>query len=305
MRARTATTIALACVLAGALPALAQAGDSATLTRVSAHIDEARFDSARATLARWQTARGAAAPPSERAAADALAARLERDGSAARDAWLSLALTYPFSADAGLALLRVGQAAVLQGDTSTALVYLTRLVDDFAGSGHTAEAHLWISRAHSLARRSSLACTAARTGLATSTSAEVAGLLRIQEERACAAGAPDVGPPVAATPPARPPAAAVTPPAAAVTSPASVAGGRFAVQSGAFRARAGADALIARLRRAGLQPRLVRVPGSELMRVRVGAFAAPSEAATLRDRLRAEGFDAVVVDDAARESAVP
>ena len=36
---------------------------------------------------------------------------------------------------AGLALLRVGQAAVLQGDTAAAIVYLNRLVDDFPGGG--------------------------------------------------------------------------------------------------------------------------------------------------------------------------
>lgn len=280
-----------------ATPAWAQRGD-ATLDRVIAHIDEARFDSARAELDRWQSQRAAAAPSAERASADVLAARLESDGRTAREAWLSVALAHPFSADAGLALLRVGQAAVLAGDTTTALVYLNRLVDDFPGSGHRAEAHLWISRAESLARRSADACTSARAGLAAATSAEVAGLLRLQEERACAA--------MAAQPPAAPPAAA-RPQASQPATPPTVtsAAARFAVQSGAFRTRASADALMSRLRDAGLQPRLVRVPTNDLMRVRVGTFDSQAEANRVRDSLRSDGFDAVVVNDARSESPVP
>ena len=62
---------------------------------------------------------------------------------------------------------------------------------------------------------------------------------------------------------------------------------------------------MARLRSAGLVPRLVTVPGNDLMRVRVGAFSAQTEAASLRERLRSDGFDAVVVNDATRESPVP
>jgi hypothetical protein len=41
------------------------------------------------------------------------------------------------------------------------------------------------------------------------------------------------------------------------------------------------------------------------LRVRVGGFEAQADAATLRDRLRSAGFDAVVVDDARTESPVP
>lgn len=280
MRPLLATLLALVC----ATPVAAQDAGDAALARVTAHIDAAHFDSARASLSAWQNSSAASALPAQRAAADVLHARLELDGTAAREAWLSAALAHPFSADAGLALLRVGQAAVLQNDTATALVYLNRLIDDFPGSGHRAEAHLWIARAHVLARRSAEACASARAGLGVASTAEVTGLLRIQEERACAAAAARPEPPVAVRPPA---------------------GGRFAVQSGAFRARTGADALMTRLRGAGLEPRLVRVPANDLMRVRVGAFGAQAEAVTLRDELRADGFDAVVVGDANQEIAVP
>lgn len=271
-------------LLLAAKPLRAQDAGSVGLDRVIEYIDAAHFDSARSALQRWHATRAPSALPAERAAAASLTARLERDGAAAREAWLALALAHPFSPDAGLALLRVGQAAVLAGDTLTARVYLTRLHDDFPGSGHGAEAYLWLSRTHQLARRGASACDAARAGLAEGGSAEVLGLLRLQQERACIAGAADPTPPAPVT---------VTP------------GGRFAVQSGAFRARAGADALMARLRQAGLQPRLVRVPGNDLMRVRVGAFEEQADAVAARDRLRSEGFDAVLVDDATRETPVP
>lgn len=277
----TRSACALVLLALAAPPAAAQtpAADSAALDRVVAHIDAARFDSARADLAAWRSA-PAAALPTERARADALGARLETDGIAAQHAWVSLALSHPFGPDAGLALLRVGQATLLQGDTASARVYLERLIDDFPGSGHHAEARLWLSRTHSASGQHTAACEAARAGLAAAGSAEVIGLLRAQEQAACSTRA-DVRP-----------------------VPAAPAGS-FAVQAGAFRMRAGADALVARLRAAGFQPRLVRVPSNDLMRVRVGDATGQTEAAALRDRLRTAGFDAVVVDDAASETAVP
>lgn len=278
----TRVTLALAAAALCATTASAQTpgADSAALGRVVAHIDAAHFDSARATLAGWRSVHGATARSTERAYADLLAARLELDGVTAQHAWVSLALSHPFGPDAGLALLRVGQATLLQGDTASAAVYLNRLIDDFPGSGNVAEAHLWLARTHSLAGRHAAACDAARTGLVAAGSAEVIGLLRIQEQAACARR-DDVRPQPAA------------------------AAGRYAVQSGAFRLRTGADALLGRLRSAGFQPRLVRVPSNDLMRVRVGGFEAQADAAALRDRLRSAGFEAVVVDDARTESPVP
>lgn len=272
----------VAALALGGAPARAQtpAADSVALGRVVAHIDAARFDSARAALAGWRSARADAARTAERAFADLLGARLETDGVTAQHAWVALALSHPFGPDAGLALLRVGQATLLQGDTAAARVHLERLIDDFPGSGHAAEAHLWLSRTHSAAARHAAACSAARSGLATPGSAEVIGLLRIQEQVPCAARDP------------------INP------APAG-SGGRYAVQAGAFRMRSGADALLARLRSAGFQPRLVRVPTNDLMRVRVGSAGSTAEAAALRDRMRSAGFDAVVVDDAGSEAPVP
>ena len=287
MRARASITAVAIALAPAAL--LAQTADSIALAGIARQLDATHYDSARSGLERWRAERLATARERDRATADLLAARLESDGVAAQHAYLGLALAHPFGSLAGLALLRVGQAAVLQGDTAAAIVYLNRLVDDFPGGGHGPEARLWLSRAHFLAGRADAGCQAARDGLAAGASAEVQRLLRIQEARACARA-------VVARP---------ADGAAGVPVAGAPAGAPWAVQSGAFRSRTGADALVVRLERAGLQPRLVRVPGSELMRVRVGAFASAAEAVRLRDRLRDAGFDAVVVDDAARETRVP
>jgi cell division protein FtsN len=55
-------------------------------------------------------------------------------------------------------------------------------------------------------------------------------------------------------------------------------------------------------RRRGLEPRLVRVPGSDLVRVRVGRFQDGGEAMDLRERLRGMGMEAIIVQDASREA---
>lgn len=76
---------------------------------------------------------------------------------------------------------------------------------------------------------------------------------------------------------------------------------RFAIQLGAFSSAEGAQRLMEQTREMGLRPRLVRVPGSRLYRVRVGRFPdAPSAEAALR-RVRARGLEATLAADASRE----
>lgn len=79
--------------------------------------------------------------------------------------------------------------------------------------------------------------------------------------------------------------------------------GDHAVQLGAFTERPRADALARRLRAAGRTPRIVTVGGFGLIRVRVGRFETEEDALRLRDELRAAGFEAMTVSDAARERA--
>lgn len=90
------------------------------------------------------------------------------------------------------------------------------------------------------------------------------------------------------------------PPRAAPAAGAPVAG-QFTVQLGAFSGLVRAEALQRRASDAGFDARLVTVPGSPLIRVRVGVFDAQEGADAILSRLRDLGFTAAVARDANRE----
>ena len=92
-------------------------------------------------------------------------------------------------------------------------------------------------------------------------------------------------------------------PARVVEAPEEEAEGPrpYAVQLGAFSSERRARRLAERARSAGLDPRLVRIPGSGLLRVRVGRFPdSPAAEAVLGD-VRTLGFEATIVTDALDE----
>lgn len=95
-------------------------------------------------------------------------------------------------------------------------------------------------------------------------------------------------------------------PSVAATSPApsATAEGRYTLQVAAFSDLSRARSLEASLRSSGAAVRVVRIPGSELYRVRIGYFssraAAQSEARLLTERGTLSG-DAMVRDDAHQE----
>jgi hypothetical protein len=78
--------------------------------------------------------------------------------------------------------------------------------------------------------------------------------------------------------------------------------GPWAVQLGAFSSASGAREVAERARSAGFEPRLVRTPGTELVRVRLGSFPDEAGARGLLQQIRARGLEATVVGDADRES---
>lgn len=80
--------------------------------------------------------------------------------------------------------------------------------------------------------------------------------------------------------------------------------GDYAVQLGAFSTMIRARELMERARAAGLEPRLVRVPGSALARVRVGRFTGRPAAEELRRRVVGLGLEALVSEDASSEQPV-
>jgi cell division protein FtsN len=65
-----------------------------------------------------------------------------------------------------------------------------------------------------------------------------------------------------------------------------------------------AAALLARLGEEGIEARLARVPGSDLVRVRVGRFDSLDAANAVLWQLRDRGFTAAVARDANREERV-
>lgn len=293
----------LVLVLAGIAMVIAAIGVSArpaagqvpTLPRIDSLVITGDYDAARAALDRWWSARESFdVPGSDMARALMLRAKLQTDPAQAESDYLALVLGYPASPLAPEALLRLGQGLVATGDASRAAAYLQRLTADYPGRAERPAAFLWLARANTATRQYAAACRAANTGLADARDPQVAAMLRIEASAACSVDGQAGG---RAEGRVEGPVGDQLPPATDLARPA----GEWAVQTGAFRQRASASALMERLRRAGYSPRLVLVPRSDLMRVRVGYFATSGEANDLLTRLRGDGFDAVVVRDADQE----
>ena len=80
--------------------------------------------------------------------------------------------------------------------------------------------------------------------------------------------------------------------------------GAITVQLGAFRSLDGARSLEANLRRAGFNPRIVTVAGSDLFRVRIGRFPDREEAGRLRRTLARAGFESTIAMDVQAEERI-
>jgi len=93
-------------------------------------------------------------------------------------------------------------------------------------------------------------------------------------------------------------------PATPTAAPASPEAGTFTVQLGAFSSVDRAASLLTRLGEEGVEARLVRIPGSDLIRVRVGVFDSLEGANAVLWQLRDRGFTAAVARDAHREERV-
>lgn len=89
-----------------------------------------------------------------------------------------------------------------------------------------------------------------------------------------------------------------------VVEEAPVESGGYAVQLGAFSDATGARRFADRVEAEGFSVRIVRVPGSELVRVRVGRFETQEDALELMLRMKASGFDVALVTDAAQEDPI-
>ncbi len=294
----------LCLLLLAALPHSARAQGESELDRIEALMGAGDYEGARTSLERWWAA-AQDASAGARAQALMLRARLASDPQAAERDYLALALGYPTSTYAPTALLRLGQGFLATGDRARATAYLQRLVDDYPGSPDRTIGLLWLARIHRMDGSAATACALARQGIQIASDDELVARFRDEETAACTrsvaeANEPrtarrEAAPTQATEPGAAPPERGT--PGVATSEPT----GRFAVQAGAFRQAQGAQTLAANLRAAGYQPRVVRIPGSQLLRVRVGRLPDAASASALARRLVAAGFEATVVGDADKE----
>jgi cell division septation protein DedD len=273
-RARPLRTLSLVGLLAGALAGPAPAPVAGQgLERVDSLTAAGRVQEAREELMAWLEGPGARSPSREETQrAIWLRGILTLDAAQAALDYTRLVVEYPGGPFTDGALLRLAQAAELENDLPRARRHFEELARDHPRSPLRPQAREWLD-AHPPGRDP----------------------------------APPVNrsPPVAAEPaPGAAPAAAAPERRPPPSRPAPAAG-PYAVQLGAFADSVRARTLAQRALDAGFEPRLVTTPGTELVRVRVGRFTGAGEATALYDRLRAGGFEAMVVADADRERAVP
>ncbi len=76
---------------------------------------------------------------------------------------------------------------------------------------------------------------------------------------------------------------------------------RYAVQVGAFESEERARSLLASINASGFRARIVRVPGSALVHVRIGTFFDRAGAAELMVRVRRRGHEATIAVDVTEE----
>ncbi len=277
-----ARTVRALLALALAAPAAATAQTDPELGRIEALVAAGRTDEARTRLDQWQTGQppDASLDGETRAHAQFLRGQLSMRWSDAEAAYVSLALSYPTSAHAPRALLRLGQGLLTAGapgsdGAARAVGYLERLTRDYPVAPDRAAALLWLARAYRATRRPGPACSALASAAHVTADEATTELIRAEAAN-CA-----------------------NPVAPAAATPATL----HAVQVGAFSTRGAAADLAARLEARGFEARVTTLDGGSLFRVRVGRFASARDAENLAQRIRAAGFDTLTVDDVQQERA--
>ena len=86
--------------------------------------------------------------------------------------------------------------------------------------------------------------------------------------------------------------------------PAETVSTRYTVQVGAFEGEERARSLLASVNASGFRARIVRVTGSALVHVRIGAFLDRTGAVELMDRVRRRGHEATIAVDVAEEETI-
>ncbi len=239
-----------------------------------------RADEARTALESWWQSQRVGSSRRDRQRGLWLRAVLTVDPGMASLDFQRLVLEYPNGPHSDEAMLRLGLISAASENLPRAAGYFRRLVTDYPRSPQRREAEEWLSEHLAVVEEAEAATRAA---------AEAA------REEGAAAPEATVAPEVAV--------ADTDAPEPEVDSPArpETASARYAVQVGAFESEERARSLLAAVNASGFLARIVRVPGSELMRVRIGAFPDQVGAFELMDRVRRRGHEATLAVDVAEE----
>lgn len=273
---------------------------------------EGRVSEARGALQSWWDARWPEASDRERQRALWLRGNLAVDPSAARRDYTRLALEHPGGRHSADALLRLAQGEDVAGRVTTAARHYQQLLREYPDSPHRLEARRWLDEhREEVARAREEGRARAEERTAAEPAPEEAPAAPDEEELAPdeASAAPAEEEPAREEEPAAPDeeradAADEEEPAAEETGGGG--GGTVSVQLGAFSSVERARTFVRSARDEGITGlRLVRVQGSDLIRVRAGRFPSRESASSLRSRIEERGFSTAVVTDADQESPVP
>ena len=279
---RFVITASCALVFAAPAPVHAQRTPPArppSLASIDSLLSRSRFREATAALDAWDRALTTKVPAADRAAALMMRARMAGQGDKARDLYFEISSSYPSSREAAVALLRLAQLAVAENDTLRAVAHFQRVARDYPTADAAADAREWLAKLSPTTPTRNAQQPAPSTDATTSRT----------PPKPAQSSAPVSAPTSASTP------------AAARDTKAGAKDGPFALQIAAFREPSTAVTVAKKLTQRGFDARVVTVPGSTLSRVRIGRFPTSKATDDLLRRLRAAGYEAVVVDDAAKE----
>jgi cell division septation protein DedD len=244
-------------------------GAQESLDVVDSLASAGRADEARAALESWWENQRVESDRRDRQRGLWLRGILTVDPRMAGLDFQRLVLEYPGGPHSDEALLRLGLISAAAGEVPRAARYFRTLVTDYPRSLQRRRAQEWLAE-----------------NLVAIEEAELAAELELEAQAELAPRAAD---------------AEIREPEPAPSISVESLSTRYAVQVGAFESEERARILLVSVNASGFRARMVRVTGSLLVHVRVGAFLDRAEAVELMDRVRRRGHEATVAMDVAEE----
>jgi len=280
------------------------------LDRVESLLDDGRYGEARSSLEAWWEAHGGSPPRNLLARGLWLRALLTVDPSLAEMEYRRIVVEFPGSEVAEESLMRLARGAEFAGDLAGAERYLEILLRDYPGSPLRVEAQSFRDQLASHPAPLPVPAGELEADPEPAVESEIEPEPAVDPEPE-----PDQAPEPEPHPEPEPdqiPEPEPEPEAEAEVDP-EVPGdptpqmhpdqveGDWAVQLAAYRSVEDASDLLSRLRAQGWIPRVVRIEGADLVRVRIGTFTSRDGARELAETLELQGFETFLVDNRALE----